>query len=270
MSNTLKPADKLKALGLKLPESQESPLKEEFDELKKQVENLSNGFSEFQNDVNNQSSFSEFETYLTDTLGLSASEASKLRKKYESKYTDFSTFQNELSSYSSFEEWRNSFSWGDTLGGETTEDGQATNAGIRFHGEAGITREGVQVPAGTVEIFGPEVHFSQTGATADEEEDKSSLFSWSNESVDNATPVPYEDVTFSADLTNNGSYRENFVAALLVDGETVTTGDLFKIGPGNTRTVEFTYEFGEIGSYEVQISKSATIDVTVIPPQLIQ
>ncbi len=263
MSDELKPKQKLKALGLKLPESQENPLKTEFDKLESAVEDLSNGFPEFQNDVGNQTSFSEFETYLTDTLGLSADVSASLRSKFEAKYGDFSTFQTELDSFITFDEWLNSFKWGDTIGGETTSDGVESNQGIRFHSEEGVTKEDVQVPAGTVEIFGPEIHFSQTGATADEEEDKSSLFSYSNETLSDSSIFLDESATFSVDLTNNGSYQERFLPVLVVDGEKEKEGDLIKIGPGNTRTIAFEFFPPDTGDFDLRINKSATRTITV-------
>jgi hypothetical protein len=264
MSDELKPKDKLNALGLKAPDSQENPLQSEFESLLNGIDtNLSGGWLDFQNDVSNQSSFGEFETYLTDTLGLSSSDASTLRQKYQSKFGTFSDFQNAVSSYSSFEEFENSFTWGDTISGETTEDGQNNNAGIRFHSEAGITKEGVSVPAGTVEIFGPEVHFSQTGATADEDPDKSSLFSYSNMDVSDSSVLLGDTPTVSVDLTNNGSYQENFLPVLLVDGEVQQEGDLIKIGAGNTRELSFEFKTPDTGDFEVQINKSPTRTITV-------
>lgn len=268
MSDKLQPEDKLKALGLKLTESQESPLRDEFDALENAVSGLSNGFTEFQNDVSNEGSFDNFENYMTNDLGLTSTEASRLRQKFEAKYGDYNTFDTEVNSFSTFDAWRNSFVWGDTIGGETTSDGETRNAGIRIHSEDGITRDDVAVPAGAVEVFAPEIHFSQTGATVDEDPDKSSVFSWSNMSASETTINPGDTITLSADLTNNGSYPENYTPALIIDDATVKTADTITVDANATQTVSFSRTFDDLGVFDVRISKSSTVQVSVVPPNL--
>jgi hypothetical protein len=265
MSDNLKPVDKLNALGIKFPQAQRNPLREEFNALKSGIDSLTDGFTTFQNDVSNQSSFDEFETYLESTLGLSAETAATLRNKISVKYGDFSTFQTELNSFSTFNEWENSFIWGDLLGGETTADGVNKNSGIRFHSEAGLTQDGVEVPAGSVEIFGPEIHFAHTGQTADVESDKSTILNWSNMSVDASSITLGTTSTFSADITNNGSYPETVTPGLFIDHELVATKDLVTVGAGDSKTITFGYTFGDLGVYEVKINKTSTVSVTVSP-----
>jgi hypothetical protein len=256
--------DILKALGLKLPNTQANPLRDLWNDLADSTD-----YATFSDDVQGLSSYSEFETYLQDTHGFSAGEASTFREQLESKYASFTDFQDSLSTFDSYEEWENSLSWGETVGGESTDEDGRLVSGFRFHDESGVTREGVRVPAGTVEIFGEEIHTSNTSPPV-EEESSGSLFSWANESYSPDVPTPYDPVTISADVTNNGSYAEPFVAALKVDGPVVDESDLVKIGPGNTRTFEFTYRFDEVGNYDVQISSSATQTIPVAPEGLIR
>lgn len=258
----LSPGDILKALGLKLPSTQANPLRDLWNDLREAVD-----FATFNSDVQGLSSWGAFETYLQDDLGFSASDAADLRNQLEQKYSSFSDFQTELDSFSSFDEWENSLSWGETTGGESTDEDGRLVTGIRFFDEPGITRDDVSVPAGSVEIFGREIHTSQTGAPSDEES-SSSLFAWSGMSADPSSPDVYETVTFSATVENTGTDPQQIVAALSVDGERVDESELVKLAPGSTREFSFLYEFEESGTYSVRIGESATIDVSAVPPNL--
>jgi len=255
--------DILKALGLKLPNTQANPLRDLWNDLSDSTDHET-----FSNDVQGISSWSEFETYLQDNHGFSAGEASTFREQLESKYASFTDFRDALSTFDSYDEWENSLSWGETVAGESTDEDGRLVTGFRFHDEAGVTREGVQVPAGTVEIFGEEVHFSNTSPPV-EEESSESLFSWANESHSPNVPNPHEPVTISADVTNNGNYAEPLVAALKVEGSVVDESDVVKVEPGNSRTFSFTHRFDEVGFYDVQISGSATQTISVAPEEMV-
>ena len=42
-------------------------------------------------------------------------------------------------------------------------ESESGDAGIRIHEEDGVSKDGVEVPAGTVEVYGLKVEFSHTG-----------------------------------------------------------------------------------------------------------
>lgn len=256
--SSLSQVEKLRALGLKSPDASNNPYENLFDQIEAEKD-----YSTFRNDVQGQSSFGEFETYLTDTIGMSSSDASRFRTRMEQKYTDFADFQSTLDDFSGYPGWRGSFSWGTTIAGDTT-DGDGPTSGVRVHGEDGISYDNVRVGKGTVEIFGPRVEFSQTDPPIDATTD----FSATNLSVSDTTPYAYETITISADITNNSGYGTSFTAKLLEDGSVVKSKTL-DFGPSETLNVEFTRRYTDYVSVEVAINDTASETVTVIPEGLI-
>jgi len=256
--SSLTQVEKLRALGLKSPDSSNNPYESLFDQIE-----AAKDYSTFSSDVNSQSSFSEFETYLTDTIGMSADDASRFRARIEQKYASFSDLQSAFSSSSSYEEWRGTFSWGTTIAGDTT-DGDGPTSGIRVHGEDGLSYNNEQVGKGTVEIFGPRVEFSETSAPIDASTD----FTVANLTVSNTTPTRYETIQISADITNNSGYGTTFTAKLLEDSSVVQSQTV-ELDPSETQEVTFDRTYTELVSVEVQINNSATETVVVIPSGLV-
>lgn len=257
MSN-LSQVEKLRALGLKSPDASNNPYESLFDQIE-----AAKDYSTFRNDVQGQSSFGEFETYLTDTIGMSSSDASRFRSRMEQKYSSFSDFQSALDNFSGFPGWRGSFSWGTTIAGDTT-DGDGPTSGVRVHGEDGISYDNEPVGKGTVEIFGPRIEFSRTSAPIDATTD----FSATNLTVSDTTPYAYETITISADITNSSGYGTTFTAKLLEDGSVVKSKTL-EFDPSETINVEFTRRYTDYVSVEVAINDTASETVTVIPEGLI-
>jgi len=258
--SSLTPKEKLKALGVSAPAVQNNPFLTEFGAIEDY------GFSQFVTDVQGQASFAEFETYLQNTVGLSASDAEQFRKRMEQKYASFSDFQNALSGFSNEDEWINSFSWGTTIAGDTTEaDGQTLGGGIRVHAEAGVSYDGVSVPAGSVEIFGSEIHTSQSGASST----KQSAFTTTNLTISDTTPDLFEEITIGADVTNNNGYNDRATAKLIEDGEVVDSKS-FLVGANSTRSISFTRQYTELVSVEVRINDTPTQDVIVVPTGLVE
>lgn len=256
--SSLTPKEKLKALGVSAPAVQNNPYLSVFGAIEDY------GFSQFVTDVNNQSSFSEFETYLQDTIGLSAGDAEQFRKRMEQKYASFSDFQNALFGFSDEDEWINSFSWGATIAGDTTtSDGESLSGGIRVHAESGVSYDGVSVEAGTLELFGPRIETSQTGAAST----KDSSFTTTNLTVSNTTPTTFETITIGADVTNNNSYDDDATAKLIEDGAVVDS-KTFRVGGGSTRSISFDRRYTELVSVEVKINEAGPETVVVIPDGL--
>jgi hypothetical protein len=252
--SSLTQTEKLRALGLKRPDSSTNPYSALFDEIASQKD-----YSTFSSDVNGQASFSEFETYLTDTIGMSSADAARFRSRMEQKYASFSDFQSALSGFSSYEEWKGSFSWGTTIGGDTT-DGDKVTSGVRIHGEDGVSYDDVAVGKGTVEVFGPRIEFSQTDAAIDASTD----FAVTNLTVSDTTPQKGETINISADITNNSGYGTDFTAKLLEDSSVKKTKTV-SFDPSETKTVSFSRTYSELVSVEVQINDSGTQTVSVEP-----
>lgn len=257
MASALTQREKLRALGLSLPSEQNNPYLSVFDAIR-----AAKDYSTFTSDVGGQASYSEFETYLTDTIGVASSDATSFRKRMEQKYDDFSDFQTTIDGFSSYDEWINSFSWGTTIAGDET-DGENITGGIRIHGEAGVSYDGVNVQAGTVEVFGPRIEFSETGTAVD----ASTSFSTANLAVSDSTPNTGSTIDITADVTNNSGFEAEHTAKLIEDGE-VTKTTTVTIGDGNTKQVSFTQRYDEPTSVDIQINDTSTTTVTWIPPGL--
>lgn len=255
--SSLTSKEKLRALGVKSPSVQNNPYLSEFEAI-----GDTNDYSTFVSDVNNQSSFSEFETYLTDTIGLSASKASRFRQRMEQKYATFGDFQTALSGFSSYDEWINSFSWGTTIAGDET-DGTQISAGIRIHGEDGVSYDGVSVPKGTLEAFGPRIEFSQSAPPID----ATASFSTANLQIGDTLPQPYQNITISADVTNNSGYSVDHTAKLTEDGQVVETQTV-EFAAGETKTLTFTRTYTDYVSVDVKVNEAGPTTVTVIPAGL--
>jgi hypothetical protein len=255
--SSLTQKEKLRALGVKAPTVQNNPYLSTFDAIREEKD-----YSTFTSDVNGQASFAEFETYLTDTIGVGSETASRFRQRMEQKYETFGDFGTALSGFSSYDEWINSFSWGTTIAGDET-DGEQISAGIRIHGEDGLSYDGVGVPKGTLEVFGPRVELSQTPPPID----ASSSFSTANLQVSETLPSPYETITISADITNDSGYGLDHTAKLTEDGQVVKSKTV-SFAAGETKTVEFTRRYTDYVSVDVKVNEAGPTTVTVIPQGL--
>ena len=255
--SSLTQKEKLRALGVKSPAVQNNPYIDIFDAIRDAKD-----YSTFTSDVNGQADFAAFETYLTNTIGVSTESASRFRSRMEQKYSSFGDFGTALSGFSSYDEWINSFSWGTTIAGDET-DGTQISAGIRIHGEDGLSYDGVNVPKGTLELFGPRIELSQTPPPID----ASASFSTANLQIDDTLPNPYQTITITADVTNNSGYGLDHTAKLTFDGQVVESKTV-GIGAGATETVEFTYSFPDYESVDVKVNEAGPTTVTVIPAGL--
>lgn len=280
----VKEKEKLIWLGVKRPSQTQSSAEGEIEKLRDNV----GDYSTFQNELDaydldgdgtdeDISSFSDFKTYLKDyTFSQQGADdfVTKIQNNFEdtdadgSKYDDFESFvQNDSDSYS---ELKSAFDSQSSFGTELeTEDGQQA-AGVRTFENDGVTYDGISVPAGSVEMFGREVHFSQSGTTKSGDGSGStggdSVFTVDNFQTDDSDDVVdiYQTITFSADITNNGSYHEFFVASLTEDGDTLNNKNL-KIAPGSTRTVEFDVTKDEYFCADYKINTAGPITACWAP-----
>lgn len=75
-----------------------------------------------------------------------------------------------------------------------------------------------------------------------------------------------ETVAVTATVTNDRSQSVNADIPLSVDGETVTTRTV-SLDAGESKTISFTYQFSEQGSYEVAVGNTVAGTVTVEPAE---
>lgn len=267
----VKEKEKLIWLGVKRASQTSSTAASDVERLRENVE-----YSTYQSDLDNVASLSEHQTYLENN-GFTTFQAESYNNKITANFADFPTYkdavQNQLSSYT---ELKAEFDSSTTFGSELeTEDGEQA-AGVKVHESSGYTRENVKVPAGSVEVFGQEIHFSQTGATktgsgSGSTSDDGSLFTVNNIRTDktNNETTPGTPVTISADVTNNGDYTEYFVATLTEDGDAVDN-DQFHISPNQTVTVDFTRVTDNNVCHDYQINTSGTVTVCWLHSGLVQ
>jgi len=257
---------KLIWLGLKRPQSDRSEVAGGINKLLNNVED----YSTFQSDLDGVADYTEFKTYL-ENHGFSSEEAdtfiNRIENNFEdtdssgSTYDEFKDYvQNEASS---FAELKNAFDTNKTIGSdkETTE-GQKV-AGVKFFDNDGYTKDGVFAPAGSTEIFGNEIHFSQTGAPTAAEEN----ISYSNLTVSNTTPVTYETIEISADVTNSGNRRGSVYVPLIEDGSVLKRKKV-QVAAGQTKTVTFERRYTQLTAVEVTIKSLDPVAVVVIPAGL--
>ena len=256
--------DKLRALGLRSADQSLELDLELFEEIKEWYNENKDGFSDFVDDANAESSFADLKQKLIDNGVLNQEQADQLFTKIENKYDSYTAFTDDLSTYESFEEFINSFNPGSGLTGGTKDDTGKINQGIRFHEENGVSQAGVPVPAGTVEIYGPRVEFSQSAPAIESPE---AALSVSNFTVSNTLPLKYENITYSADLTNESGYGTSFSIKLYHD-DAVQSSKTVEFGPSETKTVEFTEKYTTLRSFEASIMDSSTTTVSVIPKGL--
>lgn len=282
----LQAKDKLLWLGMKRASQSLSKIKNEIDHLRNSVgeystfqDHMENGF-DLDDDGTKESidTFSDFETYLQDSAhGWTATEAQTFTEKIKNNFTDednsgsvFDDFQEYVvNTAESYTELKNAFGSSTEIGGDRTSVDGYKVSGVKFHETDGVTKGGVNVPAGTTEIFGTEIHFSESSAPSSSDSDDASGFtvgSIQTDDDDNTLTVG-ETVTISADITNNNSETELYSASLKEDGSEIDSQTIL-IGSGNTQTVNFTVTKSSYVCHEYQISTTGLVEVCWIPSQL--
>lgn len=252
---------KLIWLGLKRPQADLSEVNEEIDQLQQQLED----YGEFQTDLDGVADYTELDTYLQNN-GYTQEEADTFINKIQNNFDDYAAFKDYVQNQSdTFTELKNAFNTNTTIGSDQETDSGQQVSGIKFFENDGYTKDGIFAPAGSTEIFGNEIHFSQTAApTAD-----SADISYSNLTISDTTPVRFESIDISADITNNGNKRGQVFAPLIEDGSVITRKSV-EVPAGQTKTVTFSRSYSEYRSIEITIKNLPSQLVTVIPAGLIQ
>lgn len=228
------------------------------------VEEEFGDFQSFKDAANNQSSFSEFQTYLVDNNILSEADATQFTGLLQGKYQDYTDFLNDIAQYNSFEDWSNNINFGVTLPGPGTGPGGGTVQGVKFHEEGGVSKDGVTVPAGTVEIFGSRIEFSQEAEPVENPDPDVTVQSFS---VDPTTAVLNQDITFEATVKNTGSISSQFNVRLFFNGQVAASKGIFLDASG-TGTVSFVKSFSSPTAIVATIEDSSGESVAVVPSGL--
>jgi hypothetical protein len=278
----LKAKQKLQWLGLSSAARSLSNVEEEMELLREHVgeystfsDHLENGY-DYNNDSTKESldSYSDFESYLT-SVGFSGDESAAFIEKIKQNFTDedssgssfdeFKTFA--LDEADSYEKLKTAFGSSNEITSETqTEDGQSA-AGIKFHESGGVTRDGVAVPAGSTEIFGKQIHYSESDSVSAEDTSDSSGFTWSNirtESGNQNFDVS-TTVTIKADVTSSYNSSSSVTAPLIEDGSQIDNKTI-DIGGSLTKTVSFDIVKSQQESREYAIGGSDTIQISWTAP----
>lgn len=277
------PANKLKVwAGLKRAVSDFSTVKEEMDKLETTI----GSFSTFQSDLDaydldgdgtdeDITSFSEFQTYLEDN-GWTTDEAVAFIDKIKSNFTDdnnsgtvYDEFENYVENQAgSYEELKNAFSSETTLSSDTqtSGSGDVPAAGIRTFDQQGITKAGVTAPAGSTEVYGREIHFSQSDAVQADADD----VSYSNLRTDDADNVVniYQSITISADISNPNGFDVSVTASLTEDGSAINSKTL-TIPASGSATVDFSVTKDEYVCADYSIGGLSPVTVCWVPQGLV-
>lgn len=263
---------KLIWMGLKRPSTSTSIVEKEVRILKENI----GDFSDFQSDLDDEgiASFSDFKSYLTSTAGFTSNKAdafvSKIKNSFEdtdssgSAYDEFEDYvENDASTW---EEFKIAFESVNQFGSTTrTEDGESA-AGIRFFDNDGVTRDGINVPAGSTEIYGKQIHFSSTA----DPRTTASDFTYANLRSDDDDNVvnSYVTVTISADVTNPNAYSLNATVTLTEDGEPMQTKNVF-FTANETKTTSFEVQKTEYVCHDYAIGDLSPITICWVPSGLI-
>lgn len=178
-------------------------------------------------------------------------------------HSSWKTFVAEFhENYNSWADFENAFTTGrEYNSSRRTLKGNAAG-GIRVFEEQGLTRDGFNVPPGTVEVYGPQIHFSridreQIPYSGDSEEmyEGMQIFDFSNYSVSTTDAVVGENVYFNVSVENTTEYEQPLILNLMEDGQVVISqhhtvyGDYSPFEPGEVKDIEFYVFHDEPSSY---------------------
>jgi len=269
---SLKEDKKLVWLGFKNPQQDTSQVQTEMQKLKDEVgdfETFKSNLDAYDLDGDGTdediSSYSDFKTYLLDH-NFSSGEADAFIDKIKNNFSSYQAFedhvQNEATSY---EEVKVEFGSGTGLTGEQETEEGGIAAGIEIHDEQAISKDGVSLPPGTVEVFANRIEFSES----DPVETSEAIMSYSNLAISNQTPNKYETITIAADVENIGAVSGDAYPQLKIDGQVEKAKGPISLLNGESTTVSFDYTFTELVSADVTIATLEPKTVSVVPEGLI-
>jgi hypothetical protein len=243
---------KLVWLGLRNPQQSTSEVASEVRRLQEQF----NSVAEFQDELNDLTSFDDLRSSLEDA-DFSGEQAQRFIDKIKQNFDSFDAFKQFADGAGSFQDLKTGFGTGFGFTGENQTEQGGKAAGIEIHDQPATSRNGVELPASTVEVFGRRIEFSETNALQSGAAD----IVYSELSVSPTTPAIGETVTVSATVSNAGDARGTTFPQLRVDGGVAQSQGPLRLAPGASESVTF----------ETEIDSLVTVDVTIgnLPPETI-
>lgn len=251
---------KLKWLGAKRDGDDESEVQAEISRLKETV----GEFDQYQVFVDGSASLSDHEQRLVDEHGWPGPDAELFSQEIDNAFDGWSAYDNyinnQVDSYSSM---KNDFPSEVVFGGiETTSDGEVA-VGVRMHDEAGISKKGVELPAGTIELFGYRLEISQLADPDPKEED----IAYGSVQVNPSEPTTGEEFDVFCDITNNDENGVLIYPQLVVNG-VVEEQQEVELDAGETKEVRFSYTQPDTTRLDVQIDDQGPVEVRVLSGDL--
>lgn len=211
-------------------------------------------------------SYAELNTELVDTYGWSQEDADAFISRLENEFNSFSDFQTSVDGFESYEDLQSLFDSASTFAGDAeTETGQPA-AGIRIHESSGTSYAGVSLPAGTTEVFGTRIEFSQQEPVRGTRE-AVTYGSISTDDADNVANV-FASITFSVDVTNPNNFSTTASIPLTEDGDVVKSKEV-RFNASETKTVSFTVTKQDYICADYAIGKSDSVLACWVPSGLI-
>jgi hypothetical protein len=254
--------EKLVWLGIKTNAAKVNDLAADTSQLQETV----GDWAAFQDLVRNQTnSYSALKSELVNTHGWSSDDADAFIARLKNEFSDYNDVQSSVGGYDSYAELQSQFDSASTFSGDSeTESGQPA-AGIRIHESAGVSYSGVDVPAGTTEVFGSRIEFSSQDPVRGTQ-DPVTYANLSTDDADNVVNVG-ESITFSADVTNPNGFQVEAEVPLLEDGS-VLSASTITLSANGTRTVSFTVTKQEYVCYDYGIGDTGTVTACWKSPNL--
>jgi hypothetical protein len=245
--------EKLVWLGIKTNAAKTNELAADTDHLKETV----GDWAAFQDLVQNQTdSYSALQSELETSHGWSSDDAEAFIARLKNEFTTYNDVQSSVGGYESYAELQAAFDSTTTFTADSeTESGQPA-AGIRIHESSGVSYSGVDVPAGTTEVFGSRIEFSGQDSVRGTQ-DPVTYANFSSDDADNVVNTG-QSITFSADVTNPNGFQVGTEASLQEDGTVLRTTTL-SLGANETRTVSFTVTKDEYVCHDYAIGTTGTM-----------
>lgn len=242
-------------LGIKSPQRGSNPIAPDVQLLKEHV----GDYSAFQTLVDDATSFTSYQSAL-ESAGFSTENAGNHVKRVQKVFTDWAAYATfVVDETDSYPEYKARFgSLPGVRGGGRTAAGQSV-AGIRIHESEGVSYDGVDVPAGTIEVYGRRVEFSEQAASIENPK-----LAYANIQVSDTEPSVGDTITVSADVTNEGARSGEVSIPLLSDGGVRKTKTVF-ITSGATKTVSFEVSESSFQSAQYGIGSAGPVQVNWLP-----
>lgn len=247
----LDPETKLVWLGVKQSVATESAITQHINQLKETI----GEWEDFQSAVEGDGSYSDFSTTLQNN-GWDEEDATAFIDTLKRDYTDWADFANDVGAKETYEEWSTGFGSVTGMSGTLTTDDGKSAAGIRIHESPTVSESGVQLPAGTVEVFAQRIEFSSTAPPRPPDQ-PITVSNFECTDPDNTIEI-FVEMFFEADINNPNDHSVQVTVPLIEDGSVIQQQTL-RIAQNGTKRVRFGVTKFETFCGDYAISKSDTV-----------